>query len=113
MKVKAIGEYVAVRVDSRVTTDAGLHIPGRAMRPQPQIGWVTSVGEGRQIGAGERIAAEVNKGDRVAFHRRGRFTEVVLSETEVYVVVPLGDIVAVLEEEPGDKAIPPWETIVP
>jgi chaperonin GroES len=113
MKVKAIGEYVAVRVDSRITTDAGLHIPNKAMRPQPQIGWVTSAGDGRPLGGGERIAPEVKVGNRVAFHRRGRFTEVVLSPTEVYVVVPQGDIVAVLEEEPGDEAIPPWQTIVP
>jgi chaperonin GroES len=67
MKVVPLGDKLVVkRLDSRERTAGGVFLPDSA-RSKPQQGRVLSVGDGRMLPDGTRVAHEVSEGDRVVF----------------------------------------------
>jgi chaperonin GroES len=67
MKVVPLGDKLVVkRVDSSERTAGGVFLPDAA-RGKPQQGRVLSVGDGRMLPDGTRVAHEVSEGDRVVF----------------------------------------------
>jgi chaperonin GroES len=67
MKVVPLGDKLVVkRLDPRERTAGGVLLPDAA-RDKPQQGRVLSVGDGRMLPDGTRVAHEVSEGDRVVF----------------------------------------------
>jgi len=71
----------------------GIIIPDTA-KEKPQEGEVIAIGPGRISDKGDRIAVEVNKGDRVLFGKYSG-TEVTVGN-ENYLIMRESDILAVL-----------------
>ena len=95
MKVVPLGEKVVVkRLDAEETTAGGIVLP-QAAQEKPREGRVLSVGDGRLLSSGARLAHQVKEGDRVLFGSYAG-TEVVvdgedlliMSEDEILAVVP-------------------------
>lgn len=95
MKVVPLGEKVVVkRLDAESTTAGGIVLPDTA-REKPQQGRVLSVGDGRLLPNGARVAHQVSEGDRVLFDRHAG-TEMtihgekllIMSEDEILAIVP-------------------------
>ena len=69
MKVVPLGDKVVIkRLDAESKTAGGIHLPDTAQE-KPQQGRVLSVGDGRLLASGGRLAHEVSEGDRVLFPR--------------------------------------------
>ena len=67
MKVVPLGDKLVVkRLESHEKTTGGIFLPDAA-RQRPQQGRVLSVGDGRMLPDGSRVAHEVSEGDRVVF----------------------------------------------
>ncbi len=67
MKDVPLGEKLVVRrMDALQKTAGGIVLPDAA-RGKPQQGRVLSVGDGRMLPSGARVAHEVSEGDRVVF----------------------------------------------
>ena len=67
MKVTPLGDKVVIkRLRADDKTAGGIVLPDSA-KDRPQQGRVLSVGDGRLLGDGQRIAPQVNEGDRVVF----------------------------------------------
>jgi chaperonin GroES len=67
MKVVPLGDKLVIkRLTSAEKTAGGIVLPDGA-RDKPQQGRVLSVGDGRLLPDGTRVAHEVNEGDRVVF----------------------------------------------
>ena len=67
MKFRPLGDRVVVRrIESEEKTAGGIIIPDTA-KEKPQEGEVVAVGPGARNEDGERIAMEVEVGDRVLF----------------------------------------------
>jgi chaperonin GroES len=67
MKVVPLGDKLVVkRLESNQKTAGGIVLPDAA-RQKPQQGRVLSVGDGRMLPDGSRVAHEVTEGDRVVF----------------------------------------------
>ena len=67
MKVVPLGDKLVEKLlDSRERTAGGVLLPDAA-RSKPQQGRVLSVGDGRMLPDGTRVAHEVSEGDRVVF----------------------------------------------
>ena len=67
MKVVPLGDKLVVkRLESNEKTAGGIVLPDAA-RQKPQQGRVLSVGDGRMLPDGSRVAHEVSEGDRVVF----------------------------------------------
>jgi chaperonin GroES len=67
MKVVPLGDKLVVRrLDAAEKTAGGIVLPDAA-RNQPQQGRVLSVGDGKMLPDGTRVAHEVSEGDRVVF----------------------------------------------
>ncbi len=95
MKVVPLGEKVVVkRLDAEEMTAGGIVLP-QAAQEKPREGRVLSVGDGRLLSSGARLAHQVKEGDRVLFGSYAG-TEVVvdgedlliMSEDEILAVVP-------------------------
>ncbi len=95
MKVVPLGEKVVVkRLDAEETTSGGIVLPDAA-REKPRQGRVLSVGDGRLLDDGSRLAPEVKEGDRVLFSSYAG-TEVSVNEEEL-LIMNSDEILAVLE----------------
>ena len=67
MKVEPIGANVVVkRIEAEEVTAGGIVLPETA-KEKPQQGRVLSVGDGRMLPDGRRVAHQVSEGDRVIF----------------------------------------------
>lgn len=67
MKIVPLGENVVVkRLESEETTSGGIVLPDTAKK-KPQQGRVLSVGDGRLLPDGSRVAHQLSEGDRVLF----------------------------------------------
>ena len=67
MKVVPLGDKIVIkRLDADSRTAGGIVLPDSA-KEKPQQGRVLSVGDGRQTADGERVACQVQEGDRVIF----------------------------------------------
>lgn len=94
MKINPLADRVLVKpLDQPEVKKGSIIIPDTA-KEKPQEGKVMAVGKGRLNDAGERIAPEVKKGDRVLF-RKYAGTEIdidnehflILSESEILAIV--------------------------
>ena len=67
MKIVPLGENVVVkRLESEEITSGGIVLPDTAKK-KPQQGRVLSVGDGRLLPDGSRVAHQLSEGDRVLF----------------------------------------------
>jgi len=95
MKVVPLGDKVAIkRLESDETTAGGIVLPDSA-RERPQQGRVLSVGDGRLLPDGTRVAHQVSEGDRVLFARYAG-AEVLVDDEEV-LIMREDEILAVYE----------------
>jgi chaperonin GroES len=94
MSVRPLADRVLVRaLEEAEVKRGGIIIPDTA-KEKPQEGEVIAIGPGRISDKGDRIALEVNTGDRVLFGKYSG-TEVTVGE-ENYLIMRESDILAVL-----------------
>jgi chaperonin GroES len=85
MKVVPLGDKVVIkRLDADGKTRGGIFLPDTA-KEKPQQGRVLSVGDGRLLSTGGRLAHEVSEGDRVLFPRWAG-TEVTINGQELLIL---------------------------
>jgi chaperonin GroES len=95
MKVVPLGDKVVIkRLESEEKTPGGIVLPDSA-RGKPQQGRVLSLGDGRMLPDGQRVAHQIKEGDRVVFSSYSG-TEVVVDDDEV-LIMSEDDILAVLD----------------
>jgi len=93
--LKPLGDRVVIElVETEEKTASGIVLPDTA-KEKPQEGKVVAVGTGRVLDSGERVALEVNVGDRIIFSKYAG-TEVKYDGKE-YLVLRESDILAVVE----------------
>ena len=96
MNVKPLHDRVLVkRVDSTTQTKGGLYIPESA-KEKPQEGRVLAVGAGKSVDGGERIALQVQEGDRVLFGKYSG-TEIKI-DGEEHLIIREDDILGIVTE---------------
>ncbi len=94
-QLKPMGDRVVVKPKSREeTTRSGLVLPDTAGE-RPQQGEVLSVGPGRMLDSGSRVAMDVSQGDTVLFAKYSG-TEFKL-EDEDLLILSERDVLAVIE----------------
>ena len=94
-KVKPLGDRVLVKpVEEDEQVKGGIIIPDTA-KEKPQRGEIVAVGDGKLGDSGNRIALSVKAGDTVLYGKYSG-TEVNLDD-EDYLIMPEGDILAVIE----------------
>ena len=94
--IKPLCDRIVIElVESEEKTASGIVLPDSA-KEKPQEGKVIAVGSGRVLESGERVALEVNVGDRIIFSKYGG-TEVKYQGTE-YLILRESDILAVVGE---------------
>lgn len=92
--LKPLGDRVVIEaVEKEETTASGIVLPDTA-KEKPQEGKVVAVGSGRYEN-GERVALEVNEGDRVIFSKYAG-TEVTVDNKEL-LIMRESDILAVVD----------------
>jgi len=95
LKLKPLGDRVVVEPSEREEmTASGIYVPETA-KEKPQEGKIVAVGPGRKDDDGERIAMDVELGDRVLYAKYAG-TEVKL-EDKKYLILKESDILAILE----------------
>lgn len=95
MRVEPLGDKVVVkRLEAEEKTAGGILLPDSA-REQPQEGRVLSVGDGRLLPDGTRVASQVSEGDRVLFSSYAG-TSVVVDEDEL-LIMSEDEILAILD----------------
>ena len=94
MKVVPLGDKLVVkRLDHAAKTAGGIVLPDGA-RDKPQQGRVLSVGDGRMLPDGTRVAHEVNEGDRVVF---GSYAGAEVSiDDEKLLILSADDVLAIV-----------------
>jgi chaperonin GroES len=94
MKVVPLGDKLVVkRLEAAETTAGGIVLPDAA-RNIPQQGRVLSVGDGRLLPDGKRVAHEVNEGDRVVFG--GYSGSEVTIDDEKLLIMSADDVLAIV-----------------
>lgn len=94
-KVKPLGDRVLVKpVDEEEQVKGGIIIPDTA-KEKPSRGEIVAVGDGKSDDSGNKIALSVKAGDIVLYGKYSG-TEVNLDDEE-YLIMPEGDILAVIE----------------
>ena len=94
-KVKPLGDRVLVTpVDEEEQVKGGIIIPDTA-KEKPQRGEIVAVGDGKSDDSGNKITLSVKAGDTVLYGKYSG-TEVRLDD-EDYLIMPEGDILAVIE----------------
>ncbi|AGY56312.1 co-chaperone GroES [Gloeobacter kilaueensis] len=93
--LKPLGDRVLVKVLAQEErTAGGILLPDTA-KEKPQLGEVTAVGAGRLTDKGERLALEVQVGDRVLYAKYAG-TEIKVAGEE-YILLAEKDILAVAQ----------------
>lgn len=92
--LKPLGDRIIIElVQSEEKTASGIVLPDTA-KEKPQEGKVVAVGTGRVLDNGERVAPEVNEGDRIIFSKYAG-TEVKYEGNE-YLILRETDVLAVI-----------------
>ncbi|NLC77308.1 MAG: co-chaperone GroES [Clostridia bacterium] len=95
MNIQPLGDRVVIKVlESEQKTKSGIVLPDTA-KEKPQEGEVVAVGSGRVSDTGEKIALEVQVGDRVIYSKYAG-TEVKVDGDE-YLILSERDILAVVK----------------
>jgi chaperonin GroES len=95
MRVIPLGDKVVVkRLEAEERTAGGIVLPDAA-REQPRQGRVLSVGDGRLLKDGTRVACQVHEGDRVIFSSWAG-TEIKVANEDV-LIMREEDILAILD----------------
>jgi chaperonin GroES len=95
VKVKPLADRVLVQPESEEEqVKGGIIIPDTA-KEKPQRGKIVAVGTGKTDDSGKKIALNVKKGDKVLYGKYSG-TEVRLDD-EDYLIMPEGDILAIIE----------------
>jgi chaperonin GroES len=95
LKLRPLGDRVWIEpIEREETTASGIVLPETA-KEKPQEGKVLAVGSGARNDKGERIALEVNVGDRVLFAKYAG-TEIKHNGTK-HLVMRESDILAIVE----------------
>ncbi len=96
MRLKPLGDRVVVRViEEEERTSSGIVLPDTA-KEKPQQGEIIAVGTGKTLESGEKVALEVQTGDRIIFSKYAG-TEVKL-QAEEYLILRESDILAIVED---------------
>ena len=94
LNLRPLGDRVVVKPLAREeVTRSGIVLPDTA-KEKPQQGEVLSVGPGRTLDTGERVAPEIKAGDRVLFARYSG-TEFKLEEQEL-LILREADVLAIV-----------------
>jgi chaperonin GroES len=94
MNIKPLADRVVVRpIEQEEKKQGGIIIPDTA-KEKPQEGEIIAVGPGKVSEAGEKIAMEVKKGDRVLYGKYSG-TEVTVNN-EDYLIMRESDILAII-----------------
>ncbi|SFA53473.1 chaperonin GroES [Parageobacillus thermantarcticus] len=92
--LKPLGDRVVIEIiETEEKTASGIVLPDTA-KEKPQEGKVVAVGKGRVLDNGERVAPEVEVGDRIIFSKYAG-TEVKYDGKE-YLILRESDILAVI-----------------
>ncbi|HEX6594887.1 MAG TPA: co-chaperone GroES [Bacillota bacterium] len=92
--IKPLGDRVVIElVEEEEKTASGIVLPDSA-KEKPQEGKVVAVGTGRVTDNGDKVALEVNEGDRVIYSKFAG-TEVEYEGTE-YLILREDDILAII-----------------
>jgi chaperonin GroES len=92
--LKPLGDRVVIEiVETEEKTASGIVLPDTA-KEKPQEGKVVAVGKGRVLDNGQRVAPEVEVGDRIIFSKYAG-TEVKYDGKE-YLILRESDILAVI-----------------
>ena len=95
MNIRPLGDRIVAKiVEKEETTASGIVLPESA-KEKPHEGEVVAVGKGRRLENGERVAPEVEVGDRIIFAKYAG-TEVEVKGDE-YLIFSEKDILAVIE----------------
>ena len=94
MNIRPLADRVLIRaLEEAEVKRGGIIIPDTA-KEKPQEGEVVAVGPGRINEKGDRVAPEVNKGDKILFGKYSG-TEVTVGD-DSYLIMRESDILAVL-----------------
>jgi chaperonin GroES len=94
-KLRPLGDKILVkRVEAESKTKSGIVLPDSA-KEKPKRGKIVSVGEGKRLENGTRVALSVKKGDEVIFTSYAG-TEIKL-DGEEYMIMSEDDVLAVVE----------------
>ncbi|RSK25680.1 co-chaperone GroES [Bacillus sp. HMF5848] len=92
--LKPLGDRIVIElVEQEEKTASGIVLPDSA-KEKPQEGRVVSVGSGRVLDSGEKVAVEVAEGDRIIFSKYAG-TEVKYDGKE-FLILRESDILAVI-----------------
>jgi len=95
MKIRPLNDRLLVkRLEEEAKTAGGIIIPDSA-KEKPAEGEVVAVGPGKSNDQGERVALQVQAGDRVLFSKYGG-TDVKL-DGEDYLIMREDDILGIIE----------------
>ena len=95
VNVKPLGDRVVVKVlQGEEKTKSGIVLPDTA-KEKPQEGEVMAVGTGRTLDNGQKVAMEVQIGDRIIFSKYAG-TEI-KSEGEEYLILSERDVLATVK----------------
>jgi chaperonin GroES len=95
MTLKPLGDRVVVKaIEQEERTAGGIVLPDTA-KEKPQQGEVIAVGSGKLLDNGERVALEVQPGDKVIYAKYGG-TEVKVKGEE-FLILRDSDILAIVE----------------
>lgn len=95
MRVVPIGDKIVVkRLDASEKTAGGIVLPDSA-RERPKQGRILSVGDGKLLKDGRRVAPQVGEGDRILFSTWAG-SEVIVDGEEL-LIMNEEDVLAILE----------------
>jgi chaperonin GroES len=96
LSVKPIGEKILVkRLEAEEKTKGGIYLPDTA-KEKPKEGMVISVGEGRRLENGDRVAFQVKEGDKILFTSYAG-TEIKI-QGEEYLILGEEEVLGIIEE---------------
>jgi chaperonin GroES len=94
MQIKPLSDRVIVEaLEAEEKTTGGIYLPDTA-KEKPQMGKIIATGPGKISDAGEKIAMQVKKGDKVLYGKYSG-TEVNIEGKE-YIIMHESDILAIV-----------------
>ena len=96
-RIRPLGDRVVLKpVEREEKTKSGIFLPDTASKERPMEGTVLAVGEGRLDDNGQRVAMNVQVGDKVLFAKYGG-TEYKIDDVE-YLILSEKDILGIIQD---------------